>query len=75
MTTPYKLNAGQKHMLNLIAKGQNKEGWTPVSAPVYPLLKSMPTELIELQSIGDEGRGQARLTQEGQSLLNAMAWL
>lgn len=73
---PKKLDAGQKHLLNLIAKGQAcPDGWAPVSRPVYPLLAAMPDALVELHPVGDEGRGRARLTEAGQSLLDAMAWL
>lgn len=71
-----KLNAGQKHMLKLIAKEQEcPDGWAPVSNQVYPLLQAMPSELVELHAVGDEGRGRARLTPAGQSLIDAMAWL
>lgn len=71
-----KLNAGQKHLLKLIAKEQEcPDGWAPVSKPVYPLLQSIPGGLVELHSIDNDGRGRARLTQAGQNLIDAMAWL
>lgn len=70
-----KLNDGEKHFLRLIVKGQRDDGWAPVSKPVYPLIKAMPPELIEHRPDGDEGRGLARLTPEGQSILDAMDWL
>ena len=73
MTT--KLDAGQKHLLNLVVKGADSEGWAPVSAPVFPLIEKMPRELVELEAVGDEGRGRARLTEAGANLMNAMAWL
>jgi len=73
---PKKLDAGQKHLLKLIAKEQQcAEGWAPVSKIVYPLLEAMPGALIEVNRVGDEGRGRARLTPAGESLLDAMAWL
>ena len=74
MTT--KLDSGQKHFLRLIAKDQQgPDGWCPVSKVVYPLVqKTMPAELVEHQPTED-GRGRARLTQDGQNLLDAMAWL
>lgn len=75
-TKPKKLDAGQRHLLGLIAQGANEEGWAPVSAPVYPLIKkSLPRQLVELEAVGDEGRGRARLTQEGSNVMAAMAWL
>jgi hypothetical protein len=73
---PRKLDAGQKHLLKLIAKEQAcPDGWAPVSKIVYPLLEAMPGALVEVSRVGDEGRGRARLTEAGQSLLDAMAWL
>jgi hypothetical protein len=72
-----KLDSGQKHVLRLIAKGQQcADGWAPVSAAVYPVVKStMPAELVEHEPVGAEGRGRARLTAEGEAVLNAMEWL
>ena len=59
----------------MVAKEQNSaDGWAPVSKPVYPVLQTMPPELVELQPWGDDGRGRARLTPAGQNLLDAMAW-
>ena len=70
------LDAGQKHMLRLIAKEAGADGWAPASAPIFRLLKDgMPSQLIELESVGDAGRGRARLTEAGANLLDAMAWL
>ena len=70
------LDPGQKHLLKLIAKEQCcPDGWAPVSKQVYPLLAAMPRELVELRAVGDAGRGQARLMQAGQNLIEAMAWL
>jgi hypothetical protein len=74
MTT--KLDSGQKHFLRLIQQGQQcPEGWCPVSKTLYPLVqKTMPVELVEHQPT-EEGRGRARLTEAGENLLAAMAWL
>lgn len=73
MTTT--LNSGQKHLLRLVVEGAKDDGWTPVSAPVYPLMERMPADLIVLERVGDEGRGRVKLTDEGQSVIDAMAWL
>lgn len=73
MTT--KLDAGQKHLLRLVMNGADAEGWAPVSKPVFPLVEKMPRELVELEVVGDEGRGRARLTTEGENLMTAMEWL
>jgi hypothetical protein len=70
-----KLDAGQKHLLRLVAEGADAEGWAPVSKPVFPLVEKLPGKLVELEAVGDEGRGRVRLTPAGESLLDAMAWL
>ena len=70
------LDGGQRHILRLIARDADTEGWCPVSSQLLPVLKkSMPVELIELESVGDAGRGRARLTAEGETIITAMAWL
>lgn len=71
-----KLDSGQMHFLRLIEKGQQcPDGWCPVSKTVYPLVqKIMPTELVEHHPT-ENGRGRARLTPAGESLLAAMEWL
>ena len=71
-----KLDAGQKHMLMLVTKGAIEDGWAPVSSVMFPLVeKTLPSELVELEAVGKEGRGRARLTEAGKNLLDAMAWL
>jgi hypothetical protein len=71
-----KLSAGQKHMLRLIVKDADAEGWAPVSAQVMPVVREMlPPELVMHESVGTEGRGRAKLTPVGESLLAAMEWL
>lgn len=69
-----KLDAGQRHVLKLIARDKKPDGWTTVSAVLYPTLsKDTPTELAEFEPIGDAGR--ARLTPSGQGIVDAMEWL
>lgn len=63
-------------MLCFAAKKADAEGWSPISPPVFRVLKQMmPGGLIELEFVGDAGRGRARLTQQGVSIVNAMPWL
>lgn len=70
------LDGGQRHILRLIARDADGEGWCPVSSQLLPVIKKgMPVELVDLESVGDDGRDRARLTPEGQSVINAMAWL
>ncbi len=70
-----KLDAGQKHMLTLIVKGADQEGWAPVSQAVFPLLQKIPAELIQTEAIGTDWRGRVRLTEKGQHLIYAMDFL
>ena len=70
-----RLDAGQKHMLRLIDRDKDSDGWAKVSKVVMPLLeKTMPGELIELAK-SDDGSGKARLTDNGRGVVDAMAWL
>ena len=71
-----KLNSGQRHLLRLVKVGQAcPDGWAPVSMQVFPLVKALPAELVELHSVGNDGRGRAQLTPKGGSILDAMDWL
>jgi len=77
---PKKLTSGNKNILSLIRKGQEADGWTPVSHVVAPLFTStahepLPSELFEFELVGTDGRGRARLTDKGASVLDAMAYL
>ena len=75
MTEAIKLDDGQKNLLRLVVRGADAEGWAPVSKPVFPLVERIPAALVELERVGEEGRGRVRLTQEGEKVVDAMAWL
>lgn len=75
MNEATKLDAGQKHLLRLMVKGADAEGWASVSEPVFPLVEKLPSALVELERVGAEGRGRARLTEQGRGVIEAMAWL
>jgi len=69
-----KLEQEHKHILRLIARDRDENGWTKVSDLLYPhLSENMPTELATFERLGRGGR--ARLTEEGESVLDAMEWL
>lgn len=77
-----KLSGGKKHILSLIRKEADSDGWTPVSKAVAPLFTNekipggmIPRELCEFEPVGDDGRGRARLTEAGINLLDALVWL
>ena len=82
MSDHRKLTAGEIHVLRLIQKDANAEGWAPVSKIVATLFTNpkqpggpLPRELCQFEHVGDEGSGRACLTLEGKCLLAAMAWL
>lgn len=64
------LEYGQKHLLYLIQRDIDAEGWTKVSSVVWPLVANLPPELIELRP-SDDG-GHVRLTSEGGIVLKWM---
>lgn len=70
-----KLDSGEKHFTRLIARDAAADGRTSMSKPPYPLVTKMPHELVEFEPVGAEGRGRARPTAEGASVLRAMEWL
>lgn len=68
------LDMGQKHILKLIARDRDSEGWATVSAMLYKTLSaSLPSELVTFEPNGDAGR--AKLTEAGQGVIDSMAWL
>lgn len=75
MSEAIKLDGGQKHLLRLVVQDADAEGWAKVSKQVFPLMEKVPSALIDLEHVGEEGAGRVRLTDEGQKVLDAMAWL
>jgi hypothetical protein len=69
-----KLGRKHKHIMRLLDRDKKEDGWASVSEALYPVLsKAMPSDLVEFREVG--GVGSARLTDEGCSVLRAMAWL
>ena len=62
------LTYNHKHLLRLIRKDEDAEGWTKVSTRVMTIVKEIPERLIEIQDNGNGGR--ARLTAEGNTVLD-----
>ncbi len=63
-----------KHILTLIGRDADDEGWCVVSEQLYPVLsENMPTDLVIFEKL-DAG-ARARLTEEGKNVLSAMKWL
>lgn len=69
-----KLDDGQKHVMRLLVKDMNADGWTTISKPVGDfLLKTFPSELLEVKSSDDKYLG--RLTAKGEEVYAAMEYL
>lgn len=74
--TAVKLDSKQKHLLRLTVKGKGADGWSSVSAQLFPVVKEiMPETLVELELVGNDGGGRIRLTDTGINIFNAMEWL
>ena len=68
------LNAGQKHVIRLIVKERDSNGWAKVSGVLYPTLSSTtPSELVCFEKT--ECGGRCRLTEKGECVAYAMPWL
>lgn len=68
-----RLQVQHKHIMRLIKRDCDLDGWATVSKVLYPMLKkNMPERLIEF----DDSDGlRAKLTDEGENVLAAMEWL
>ncbi len=72
-----KLDASQKHILKLIRR-ESFEGWTKISKQLCKLVdENIPKDLIDFEFIPliDFTHGRARLTPEGETVLDMMEWL
>ncbi len=68
MSEKKKLNISERHILRLVRKGQDFEGWAKVSAQVWPFVKAMPRELVTAEKT--ETGGRAKLTVAGEVILD-----
>ena len=62
------LSHGEKHLLRLIQKGTDADGWAKVSKHVWPLVEKLPTQLCELRATEDGGF--IKLTHDGKTVLD-----
>lgn len=69
-----KLDIQHKHILRLVHRDADANGWASVSNVLFPILsENMPPELVEFERTDDGGR--ARLTPDGEAIVMAMSWL
>lgn len=64
-----KLDSNSKHLLMLIMKCRKLDGWATVSDVVWPLMETLPCELVEMRN--DANGKFVRLTDTGETVL---AW-
>ena len=62
-----RLDAGQRHLLRLVAKGKGSDGWSKVSSAVWPLVKELPDDLVD--KVDSVEGGEVRLTPIGEAVL------
>lgn len=62
-----KLDDEDKHLLRLAFKSADAEGWSKISALVWPLVSSLPDDLVEKRP-SDSG-GYIRLTEGGEAIV------
>ena len=63
------LEKGEIHMLKLTKKAnKDANGWAKVSKAVWPSVRTLPSQLVELQETNDGGF--IRLTREGETVLD-----
>lgn len=63
------LNNGDMHLLRLVQKGRDAQGWAKVSKMLWPIVQGLPSELVELRP--SEDGGHMKLTEAGETVL---AW-
>ena len=72
--TNLKLESQHKHIIKLIGRDRDEDGWATISAGLFPIIsQTMPPELVKFEEL--EKGGRARLTAQGESVLEAMEWL
>lgn len=66
-----KIENGPKHLIRLAKSNADETGWAKVSKQVWPMLDSVPAELLEREGSREEG-GRCRLTADGEIVLKWM---
>jgi hypothetical protein len=66
-----KLEPEIRHLMALVERDADVDGWVEVSHAVWPHIKRVPDELLELAKIegSEKISGKARLTDQGKIVL------
>jgi hypothetical protein len=62
-----KLDAGKKHLLRLVMKDGDADGWAKVSELLWKFVAAIPSDLIELRK--EAHGGFCRLTAAGEAIV------
>lgn len=62
------LDTEDKYILILANRGKDESGWAKVSRPVMPLVRHLPSSLVDVVEY-PTGEGRVRLTEEGKTVL------
>jgi len=69
-----KLDSKQRHILRLVSRSSDCDGWAPVSGVVWPLIELLPDKLVEKKSLLALGEGgYVRLTDHGKLILRSIS--
>lgn len=70
-----KLSSNELHIMKLIKRDAEKDGWTVISTTLYKIVaSSLPAELSEFKQ-NEDGSGYGRLTAEGLLVLETLEWV
>jgi len=70
----FKLEIQHRHILKLVARDSDADGYTIVSKILFSVLsENMPKELVIFEETSTGYR--AKLTEEGKMVVKAMEWL
>ena len=72
MTTPRKLESGEIHLIKIIVKDKNEDGWSMTDRVTLSLVRKLPQELVEVHE--RPHYSYVRLTTKGQQVFDAMAY-
>ena len=67
-----KLTPEQDKLIRLIVKGRGEDGWAKVHPMWFRAIKLFSPEALVVLEDDKDGWGRARLTEEGETVYNAM---
>lgn len=69
-----KLNHGQIHIMKLLKRDCDKDGWTPIGDKLYPHIRqSIPPEFVIFKN--DDSRWFGKLTEKGNNFIEFLNYI